>query len=224
MSAYNTSINAPSTPNQDAVSKILSREFYSRAPLVVAREIIGKKLVRTLAGNSELSGIIVEAEAYGGAHDPASHAYRGKTARNEVMFGEPGHAYVYFTYGAHYCLNFVTKSKMYNASAVLVRAIEPVDGIEVMEDNRGTDVVTQLTSGPGKLCQAFCIDKSLNGVDLTKIDSAIRVEDVGIKPHIARSIRIGISVAVQRKWRFYAISNLHVSKRTRLKAAPRRES
>ena len=126
---------------------------------------------------SELSGTIVEAEAYGGNRDPASHAYRGKTKRNEVMFGEAGHAYVYFTYGFHYCLNFVTSSKFGKASAVLIRAAEPISGIDSMKFRRKTDVIEKLASGPGRLGQAFGIDRTLNGIVVTETNSPIRVED-----------------------------------------------
>jgi DNA-3-methyladenine glycosylase len=195
------------------LTALLPRSFFDRGSLTVGREIIGKRLVRVFPDGKELSGMIVEAEAYGGNRDPASHAYRGRTPRNEVMFGEAGHAYVYFTYGFHYCLNFVTGSKSQLASAVLIRAAEPLSGIEVMEENRKTQILTQLCSGPGKLCQAFQIDKSLNGTDVTKEDSAIRVEESGEKLTVLRSVRVGIRVATERKWRFYAAHNPHVSGR-----------
>jgi DNA-3-methyladenine glycosylase len=194
------------------LNEVLPRSFFDRSPLRVGREIIGKILVRKLPDGKELSGIIVEAEAYGGNKDPASHSYRGKTARNEVMFGEAGHAYVYFTYGFHYCLNFVTSSKFGKASAVLIRAVEPLTGIEIMESRRNTKILTQLASGPGKIGQAFLIDKKLNGVDITEENSPIRVEDSDRHPKIASSVRIGINVAIERKWRFYASANPYVSK------------
>ena len=194
------------------MSKTLERSFYNRSPLVVAREILGKKLIRTTIEGKVLSGIIVEAEAYAGNKDPASHAFRGKTPRNEVMFGEAGHAYVYFTYGFHYCLNFVTSSRYGKASAVLIRAAEPIAGIEEMKIGRKTDTVTELASGPGKLGQAFLIDKSLNGVDLTHPDSPIRVENISSKVKIAVSTRIGINQATDRMWRFYSKTSPYVSK------------
>jgi DNA-3-methyladenine glycosylase len=205
------------------MTRLLSREFYARGPLVVAKELIGKKLVRTLTSGDELSGLIVESEAYGGESDPASHAYRGRTARNGVMFGKPGHAYVYFTYGVHYCLNFVTHSSSERASAVLIRAAEPLSGLEIMSINRKTNVPTQLASGPGKLCQAFSIDGQLSGVDVTKIDSPIKVEESFFKPRVMRSKRIGISVARDRMWRFYADSNPNVSKIPRMSNRSLRE-
>lgn len=179
---------------------------------MVGREVIGKKLIRIMPNGTELSGKIVEAEAYGGTGDPASHAYRGKTKRNEVMFGEAGHAYVYFTYGFHYCLNFVTSSKFRKASAVLIRAVEPLTGIEIMAANRKTTVITNLASGPGKLCQAFSIDKSQNGIDLTPKDSPIRVEDSAEKVRVATSTRVGIRLAAERRWRFYSAHSPFVSR------------
>jgi len=195
------------------MDEILQRSFYDRSPLKVGKEIIGKKLVRTMADGSELSGTIVEAEAYGGNRDPASHAYRGKTDRNKAMFGDAGHAYVYFTYGFHYCLNFVTSSKFGKASAVLIRAVEPITGIESMISRRKTDIVENLASGPGKLCQAFDIDKSLNGIDVTLEDSPIRVLNTQETVPTGVSVRIGINSATDKKWRFYSKSSLHVSRR-----------
>ncbi len=194
-----------------SLSDVLPRSFYDRSPLIVGREIIGKKLIRTFENGKELSGTIVEAEAYGGNRDPASHSFRGKTRRNEVMFGEAGHAYVYFTYGFHYCLNFVTSSKFGKASAILIRAAEPLTGINFMERQRKTTLITQLASGPGKLCQAFGIDKSQNGIDITRTDSAIRVESSDLNLRVSTSKRIGIRVAIDRRWRFFSTSSPHVS-------------
>jgi DNA-3-methyladenine glycosylase len=172
---------------------ILDRKFYRRDTLQVARALLGKKLVRQING-LELSGMIVETEAYCGREDSACHAHRGKTPRNAVMFGEPGHAYVYFTYGMHYMLNLVTEAAE-NPSAVLIRAVLPLAGIKEMEDRRkrkGAD----LTNGPAKLCQALSIDKSLNGWDLT-CGKELWVEDYKKIP--AKSIiatpRIGIDYA-----------------------------
>jgi DNA-3-methyladenine glycosylase len=179
---------------------------------VVAKEILGKKLIRTTSESKILSGIIVEAEAYAGNKDPASHAFRRKTPRNEVMFGEAGHAYIYFTYGFHYCLNFVTSSRFGKASAVLIRATEPILGIEEMKVRRKTNTVTELSNGPGKLGQAFLIDKTLNGVDLTRSDSPICVEYTDLKPKIAISSRVGIKRATERMWRFYSKTSPYVSK------------
>ena len=184
--------------------KILYRKFYHRDTLRVARELLGKRLVRQVNG-LELSGMIVETEAYCGEADSACHAHRGKTPRNAVMFGEPGHAYVYFTYGMHYMLNLVTEEEE-NPCAVLIRAIEPMEGIGEMESRRKRKG-TELTNGPAKLCQALSIDKSLNGWDLT-LGRELWVEDYRKFP--AKSIlatpRIGIDYARKEhrdaEWRF----------------------
>jgi len=193
--------------------KILTRSFYSRSPIIVAKELIGKSLVRILENGQKLEGIIVETEAYGGSRDPASHAYRGITPRNEVMFGEAGHAYVYFTYGFHNCLNFVTEKKG-TASAVLIRAIEPTTGIEIMSKFRETAILKQIASGPGKLCQALAIDRSLNGIDVTKSKSPIYVLNQSKKMRVKASPRIGISEGRERKWRFFAEGNGNISRAT----------
>jgi DNA-3-methyladenine glycosylase len=183
---------------------ILNRKFYQRDTLQVARMLIGKKLVRQING-LELAGMIVETEAYCGEADSACHAHRGMTARNTVMFGEPGHTYVYFTYGMHYMLNLVTEAKG-RPCAVLVRAILPLAGVQEMEARR-TRNGTQLSNGPAKLCQALGIDKSLNGWDLTR-GKELWVEDYKKIP--AKSIittpRIGIDYAKDEHrnapWRF----------------------
>jgi DNA-3-methyladenine glycosylase len=183
---------------------ILDRKFYRRDTLQVARTLLGKKLVRQIKG-LELAGMIVETEAYCGEADSACHAHRGKTPRNTVMFGEPGHAYVYFTYGMHYMLNLVTEAKG-RPCAVLVRAILPLSGIEEMEVRRRKKGA-ELTNGPAKLCQALSIDKSLNGWDLTR-SKELWVEDY--KKIKAESIittpRIGIDYAEKEHrdapWRF----------------------
>ena len=133
----------------------LRRDFFLRYTPSVAREMLGCRLVR-LRGGRRLAGIIVETEAYRGAWDPASHAHRGKTSRNEVMFGPPGHAYVYFTMGVHHCLN-VTTEKEGVAAAVLIRAVQPLEGVEVMKGNRGVTELTRVASGPGNLTEALGI-------------------------------------------------------------------
>ena len=150
----------------------------------------------------------------GGRSDPASHAFRGMTPRNSVMFGKAGHAYVYFTYGFHNCLNFVT-GKENIASAVLIRGLQPTRGLETMAKLRNTHVFANIASGPGKLCQALSIDRSLNGIDVTSKKSPIYMLDSNLKPKIATSTRIGIAAGVEKKWRFYAVSNVHVSKKPR---------
>jgi DNA-3-methyladenine glycosylase len=142
----------------------LKLDFFNRNTLTVAKELLGKKLVRRFEGRT-LSGLIAETEAYLGGDDSASHAFRGRTARNSILFGPAGRAYIYFVYGMHYMLNIVTEAEGVPC-AVLLRAIKPLDGIELMETlrrKRGKD----LTNGPGKLCRAMAIDKSLNGWDLT---------------------------------------------------------
>lgn len=185
---------------------ILTRKFYAQDTVKVARTLLGKKLVRR-TGGVELSGMIVETEAYCGCDDSACHAYHGKTPRNAVMFGHPGHAYVYFTYGLHYLLNLVTE-KEGNPCAVLIRAVLPLTGIEEMEARRKRRGA-QMTNGPAKLCQAFGIDKSLNGWDLT-CGKELWVEDYKIIPAkiIKATPRIGIDYAQKEHrealWRFEA--------------------
>lgn len=201
------------------MGKKLDRKFYNRPTLKVAKELLGKYLVVQKDGYN-LSGKIVETEAYIGFRDPASHAYRGMTPRNEVMFGDPGYAYIYITYGMHHCLNLVTENCGYPA-AVLIRALEPADGIELMKKRRGRQKLKDLASGPAKLCQAFAIDRKLNGADMCS--NIIYVEDRGeVVGRIASSSRIGISVidrsasggkeGKQKKWRFYVKNNEFVSR------------
>ena len=144
--------------------KVLSRFFYERPTLEVAKELLGKLLVRMWDGK-RISGIIIETEAYIGEDDPACHASVGKTPRNCIMYGQAGFAYVYFIYGMYFCLNVVTERYGFPA-AVLIRALEPVEGIEWMKKWRNKDKLSELTSGPGKLTQALFITKELNGVDL----------------------------------------------------------
>lgn len=192
--------------------KPLNRSFYAKKPTEVARNLIGKHLIRQLPSGRILGGIIVETEAYGGRRDPASHAFRGMTPRNHVMFGEAGHTYVYFTYGFHHCLNFVTGKKGI-ASAVLIRAIEPTIGLEYMEEIRGNMNHRELTNGPGKLCQALSIDRTLNGCDVTDSKSPVKVyEGDSSLVTVNASFRVGITKGVTRKWRFFAESNEFVSK------------
>jgi DNA-3-methyladenine glycosylase len=175
----------------------------------VARELLGKYLVVQKDGHL-LSGKIVETEAYIGFKDPASHAYRGMTPRNEVMFGTPGYAYVYLTYGMHHCLNLVTEKKGAPA-AVLIRALEPVDGVELMKKKRGRRNLRDLTSGPAKLSQALGVDRRLNGADLCS--QVLFVQDKGeAAGKIARSGRIGIKEGKNKKWRFFLEGNQFVSR------------
>lgn len=181
----------------------LPRSFYERPTFTVARELLGKVLVRR-QGRHFLTGRIVEVEAYLGERDPASHAFRGRTARNEVMFRTGGHLYVYFTYGMHFCANVVTEREG-RARAVLLRAVEPLGGIPAMARLRGVapGEVRNLCSGPAKLCQAFGIGRSDNGMDLTGPEIWIAEDAHAFPPgRIRRSPRIGISTATRYRWRF----------------------
>ena len=170
--------------------------------LAAAKGLIGKVLVR-VKGKKLYSGIIVETEAYLGSKDAASHSYRGMTKRNEYMFSEGGKAYVYFTYGNHYCVNAVI-GKEGVAHAVLIRAVEPLEGIRHMMKNRGTDNIHNLASGPGKLTEAMEIDKELNGADLLGDKLYIAEPDGIVKYKIVRSKRIGITKNPDKLYRFYA--------------------
>lgn len=187
----------------------LQKDFYLQDCLAIARELIGKILVRIKDGKV-YTGIIVETEAYLGAKDAASHSYIGKTKRNENMFREGGIAYVYFTYGNHYCFNVVTGSEG-TAHAVLIRAAEPVFGFEEMKKNRGTDNIYNLASGPGKLAKAFEIDFQLNGADLTGNEIFI-MNNEQFDHKITRSKRIGITKNPDKLYRFFAKDNGFVSR------------
>jgi DNA-3-methyladenine glycosylase len=190
----------------------LRRAFYERNTVRVAKELLGKVLVRRL-GDTSLEGIIVETEAYRGYDDAASHAYRGPTRRNQVMFGEPGHAYVYFTYGMHYCLN-VTTEPAGQPGAVLIRAVQPVKGIVEMKKRRRTEHVKALSNGPAKLTQAFAVTKALNGCDLTSAGELYLAEPSHPrKVRIAVTTRIGIKAGSEKPWRFYIKGNPFVSRR-----------
>jgi DNA-3-methyladenine glycosylase len=159
-------------------------------------------------------GRIVEVEAYLGKTDPASHTYRGKTKRNEVMFNEGGYLYVYFTYGMHYCCNVVTEAGGIG-HAVLIRALEPISGTDKMRKNRGlsaSDPDKLLTNGPAKLCQALGIDKKDNGTDLLGDEIFICDDKAHTKFAIASSPRIGISSAADKKWRYFIKENSFISK------------
>ncbi len=180
---------------------ILPRTFYSRDTITVAKSLLGKKIVRRI-GKHEISGIIIETEAYRHKDDPASHAFRKITERNKVMFEEVGKAYVYFTYGMHYCFNVVARNSKFEAGAVLIRAIEPEKGIEVMEKNRCTKDRKKLTDGPAKLTQALGITKEHYGIDLTTDSKLFIIEGVKRPGKIIASPRIGIKNATDRLWNF----------------------
>ena len=180
--------------------RILSRKFYNRDTVQVAKDLLGKTLVRKI-GKQKLTGTIIETEAYKGKNDPASHASKKKTERNKVMFGQVGWSYVYFTYGMHYCFNVVAKKDGEESGAVLIRSVQPRLGIGTMIKNRKIDLISNLVNGPAKLTQAMQITKKQYHVDLTK-DSGLFIMD-GVKPtKILAKPRIGITVGADKLWNF----------------------
>jgi DNA-3-methyladenine glycosylase len=186
-------------------SPILKYGFFLRSPEIVARDLLGKVLVHRRKGE-RLSGRIVEVEAYLGLDDPASHAFRGRTSANAVLFGPPGRAYVYFIYGMHYCVN-ISCLPDGEPGGVLIRALVPLEGIKTMARLRGLPENAkpqQLTGGPGKLCEALGITRAEhNGIDVTKATSSLQVEDDGVHPGKIRTTpRIGLSKAKERPLRF----------------------
>jgi DNA-3-methyladenine glycosylase len=192
----------------------LPRSFYSRDPRRVARELLGKVLVRR---HPSLTARIVEVEAYLGEKDPAAHSFAGKTARNAVLFGPPGYAYIYFIYGNYYCLN-VSCEPDGQAGGVLFRAVEPLTGIKEMSEARGIEIrsrkdLPKLTSGPGRLCIAFAITRTRdNGADLTSPASSLWIGDDGYRAHrIRTSPRIGITKAAEKPLRYFLDGNPFVS-------------
>lgn len=178
----------------------LTREFFHRPTLQVARELLGARLVR-LEGSQRLSGIIIETEAYIGEEDLGCHAHVGLTARNRVMYGPPGHAYVYFTYGMHWMLNFVTEAEGFPA-AVLIRSILPIEGLEIIAQRRNGVPPQHWTDGPAKLCRALGVDKTLNGSDLCAPDAVLFVERGEPIPddHVTVTARIGLN-RVPEPWK-----------------------
>jgi len=194
----------------------LRREFFDRSVHEVARELIGCTVA--VGGTA---GVIVETEAYD-ATDPACHAYIGRTRRNEVLFGEPGHAYVYLSYGIHSLLNFVAEPEG-SAAAVLIRALEPTEGIEVMRARRGLDArarasaprsrLEELCSGPGKLTEALGVGLELNGADLMAPPFELRAPDDGWNgAEVVAGTRIGITKAAELPWRYCAAGSRFVSR------------
>lgn len=179
----------------------LPREFYARDTAAVARDLLGKRLVRKI-GKTTIAGTITETEAYKHRDDPASHAYNGMTDRNRAMFGQVGMAYIYFTYGMHYCLNAVARGRREEAGAVLIRAIRPDAGIDAMIRNRKRDDVKNLTNGPAKLTQAMGIDGGLYGTDLSARAGLFVAEGTGRKERIRTAGRVGISTATDKRWNF----------------------
>lgn len=190
------------------MTRRLPRSFYARPATNVAPDLLGHVLVRLLPDGTRLSARLVEVEAYE-PNDPGSHAFRGMTARNEVMFGRPGHLYVYLTYGMHFCMNAVTR-RAGEGSAVLLRAGEPLEGLDEMRAHRGRDRMIDLCSGPGRFTQALGIARPDNGVDLVTggslwIERGARTGDVGI------GIRVGVHDTT-RAWRFWLEGNPFVSR------------
>ena len=195
---------------------LLDRDFFHRSVHEVARDLIGCELA--VEGSA---GIIVETEAYE-ASDPACHAYIGRTARNEVLFGPPGRAYVYLSYGIHSLLNAVAEPEG-SAAAVLIRALEPTEGIDLMRERRGREELAELCSGPGKLTEALGVDLSLNGEDLLAPPFELSARPPGWRAdEIVASTRIGITKAAELPWRYCAAGNRYVSRPWPRLAATRR--
>jgi DNA-3-methyladenine glycosylase len=185
----------------------LPRDFYRRDPRAVAPELLGKVVV---AGARRAR--IVEVEAYCGLEDPAAHSYRGRTARNATMFGPPGHLYVYFSYGMHWCCNPVCGDDG-EGVAVLLRALEPLEGLDEMRAARGGVRDRDLCRGPARLCQALGITRDLDGADLVTGDRGVLIADDGTRPPTAPAVgpRIGITRAADVLWRFWVPGNPYVS-------------
>jgi DNA-3-methyladenine glycosylase len=168
-------------------------------------------LVRRLPDGRALAARIVETEAYQ-EDDPASHSFRGPTERTRVMFGPPGHLYVYFTYGMHFCMNVVT-GRTHEGSAVLLRAAEPLDGLDAMRERRGVDDVHLLCSGPGRLCQALEVTRADDGLDLVRGSPMWLLEGAPVPPReVAVTTRVGIRLGVARRWRFAVRGDPFVSR------------
>lgn len=189
----------------------LPRDFYARDPVAVARELLGKRLLRETP-EGLCGGRIVEAEAYLSSRDSACHASRGLNRKNAAMFGPPGHAYVYMIH-ARWCLNAVTEPEG-TPSAILIRAIEPLDGIDLMQERRRTDILRDLARGPARLCEALAIDRASNHCDLTLGRELWIADDPtsnGAPQRTIRSARIGVTSAHRRLLRFYLADNPYVS-------------
>lgn len=195
----------------------LTRKFYTRNVHTVAKELLGKIFVRKIA-DGILAGKIVELEAYDGKIDEAAHTFHGKTKRNEVMYKGGGLLYVYFTYGMHFCCNVVTGKKE-EGRAILIRALEPIEGIMKMSSNRfGKEECTykelmNLTTGPAKICEAFDIKREQNGIDLCGDEIFILDAPKIIKSSITASTRIGIKKSVNLPWRYYIKNNPYISRK-----------
>lgn len=195
---------------------MLNQTFYNQNTLLIAKKLLGNLLVYN-SPQGLISGKIIETEAYVGPKDKASHASKGKTPRTELMFGPAGYWYIYLIYGMYNCLNIVTDKNHYPA-AVLIRAVEPIDGIKIMEKNRKTTKLTNLCSGPGKLCQAYGIDKKLNqSKAFSKTKLYIKQSKKTIKPsQIIKAKRVGVDYAQNYKdklWRFYIKDSQFISQK-----------
>ncbi|MCX7698067.1 MAG: DNA-3-methyladenine glycosylase [Candidatus Goldbacteria bacterium] len=188
----------------------LKRSFFERNSTVVAKNLLGKILVRII-NDQRVSGIIVETEAYRGDKDPGSHAYKKITDRNKIMFGPPGVAYVYLCYGNHYLLNIVTEKEGF-PGAVLIRALEPYENIKLMKILRKVDDEYKLTNGPGKLTEALAIGRKENGLDVVNSKNLF-IEDLKDRKKfkIISTSRVGIKQGLDKKWRFYIEGNKYVS-------------
>jgi DNA-3-methyladenine glycosylase len=186
----------------------LGRDFYLQPTLTVAKELLGKVFILK-RGRNTLSGRIVETEAYIGEDDPACHARFGMTKRNSIMYGMGGHTYVYFVYGMYNMLNFVTEGEGFPA-AVLIRAMEPLEGIDLMKRQRGCEQEQRLTSGPGKLCQALGLTVKDTGLDLTGSKASV-IDDGYRSRNIVKTPRIGIRQGQELLWRFYDNDSRFVS-------------
>jgi len=192
-----------------ASNSVIARSFFNRPTLTVARELLGQRLVK-LEGDQRIGGLITEAEAYIGTEDDGCHARAGLTNRNRSMWGPPGHAYVYFTYGMHWMLNIVCERDGFPA-AVLLRGVKPVEGHEVIRRRRAGRPESELTDGPAKLCQAFAIDRSFDGLDLCHPQSVIFITRDVMIPE--QSVTIGPRVGLNKvrepwkskPWRFRVI-------------------
>ncbi len=189
--------------------KKIKESFYNRNSVTVARDLLGKFIVRKVK-DRKIVGRIVETEAYREKDDPGSHAFRKKTPRNAIMFGPPGYAYVYFCYGNHYLFNIVTE-KDGKAGAVLIRALEPVHGTDFMKKRRKIEDIEKLTNGPAKFTQAFSIDKKLDGYNLMKEEIYIAGDGSKKNFKIVAKKRVGIKTVLDKKWRFYINGNKFVS-------------
>ena len=191
--------------------RALTRDFYDRETEVVARELLGK-ILECRSDEGTASGIIVETEAYIGEHDPACHAAAGRTRRTAPLYGPPGISYVYFIYGVHWCFNAVTRAEGL-PSAVLVRALEPLKGVELMQERRGPRIsAVNLTNGPGKLCAALAIDGRMNGLPLHRGPLVIRDAPAIPEVQIVTAKRIGITKAADWPLRYYVRGNEFVSR------------